>query len=58
MIVSVYLTSRVLPRSDGWLEAWDIILKQSGPVSRREVGSGPLHCLAMHQGGDHLCLGQ
>ena len=19
---------------------------------------GPLHCLAMHQGGDHLCLGQ
>ena len=45
------ITSHHVFRSDGWLEAWDIILKQSGPVSRREVGSGPLHCLAMHQGG-------
>ena len=48
----------VCPRSDGWLEAWDIIMKQSSPVTSKEVCSGPLHCLAIHPGGQHLCLGQ
>ena len=33
-------------------------MKQSSPVTSKEVCSGPLHCLAIHPGGQHLCLGQ
>ena len=46
-----------LARNDGWVEGWDIIDKQSGPVVAKEVHSGPTHCLAPHSGGSLLCVG-
>ena len=45
-------------RSDGWLEAWDIIYKQSSPAVVKQVSSGPLHCLSLNEFGSHMCVGQ
>ena len=50
---SLFFTSR----TDGWLEAWDMIENQTRPVMTHKVHQGAAHCLAHHPEGDLICVG-
>ena len=50
---SLFFTSR----TDGWLEAWDMIENQRRPVMTHKVHEGAAHCLAQHPEGDLICVG-
>ena len=44
-------------RTDGWIEAWDIIENQKTPVMTHKTQDGPAHCLAAHSEGFLMCVG-
>ena len=39
-----------LSKLDGMVEAWDIIYNQQRPILSQQIHSGPVHCMAMHEG--------
>jgi len=47
-----------LSRTDGWLEAWDIIYKQTAPSVMKQISNGPIHCISVHNQGSHMCVGK
>jgi len=44
-------------RTDGFIEAWDIIETQRAPIMAHKVHEGPAHCLAAHPEGILMCVG-
>ena len=50
---SLFFTSR----TDGWIEAWDMIENQRSPVMTHKIHEGPAHCLAPHPEGFLMCVG-
>ena len=50
---SLFFTSR----TDGWIEAWDMIENQRAPVMTHKIHEGPAHCLAPHPEGFLVCVG-